>query len=87
MWVTCNTYYEGGTGSTMFRNQAVSLGLLSRISKLMVSVVKLSSGEEHGETVQILNRCILESSVDLQYVLIRDDDKVYERFVYTGPRG
>ena len=84
VWVTCNTYYETGDGPTMNRNQAVCAGLLSRISKIMVSVAKLSSGEEHGEVVQILNRCILESSVDLQYLLKKDDDTVYERFVKFG---
>ena len=86
VWVTCNAYYEEGSGPTISRNQAVCLGLLSRISKLMVSVVKLSSGVEHGETVQILNRCILESSVDLQYLLMKDDDTIYQRFVKFGLR-
>ena len=86
-WVTCNAYYETGDGPTMNRNQAVCAGFLSRISKIMVSVAKLSSGEEHGEVVQILNRCILESSVDLQYLLLKDDDAVYERFVKFGLKG
>ena len=87
VWVTCNAYYETGDGPTMNRNQAVCAGFLSRISKIMVSAAKLSSGEEHGEVVQILNRCILESSVDLQYLLKKDDDTVYERFVKFGLKG
>ena len=65
-------------------DQAVCAGFLSRISKIMVSVAKLSSGEEHGEVVPILNRCILESSVDLQYLLKKNDDAVFERFVKVG---
>ena len=68
----------------MNRNQAVCAGFRSRISKIMVSVAKLSSGEEHGEVVPILNRCILESSVDLQYLLKKNDDSVFERFVKVG---
>ena len=84
VWVTCNPYYETGDGPTMNRNQAVCAGFLSRISKIMVSVAKLSSGEEHGEVVPILNRCILESSVDLQYLLKKNDDAVFERFVKVG---
>ena len=87
VWVTCNAYYETGDGPTMNLNQAVCAGFLSRISKIMVSVAKLSSGEEHGEVVQILNRCILESSVDLQYLLLKDDDAMYERFVKFGLKG
>ena len=84
VWTTCNAYYESGNGFTITRNQAVCLGLLSRISKLMASVLKLSSDVEHGETVQILYRCILESSIDLQYLLKKDDDTVFERFVKVG---
>ena len=84
VWVTCNAYYDEGNGPTILRNQAVCLGLLSRISKLMASVLKLSSEVEHGETVQILYRCIPESSIDLQYLLKKDDDTVYEKFVKSG---
>ena len=84
VWVTCNAYYDEGNGPTILRNQAVCLGLLSRISKLMASVLKLSSEVEHGETVQILYRCIPESSIDLQYLLKKDDDTVYEKFVKAG---
>ena len=88
IWVTCNAYYENPSSTiNISRNQAVCIGLLSRISKLMSSVLKLSSGLEHGETVQILNRCILESSVDLQYLLMKNDDTVYERFIKTGLKG
>ena len=84
VWVTCNAYYDEGNGPTILRNQAVCLGLLSRISKLMASVLKLSSEVEHGETVLILYRCIPESSIDLQYLLKKDDDTVFERFIKVG---
>ena len=52
-----------------------------RISKLMFSVVKLTADIEHGETVEILNRCIIESVINLRYLLLKDDDNVYDRFV------
>ena len=86
-WITCNAFYEAADGFAMTRNQAACAGLLSRIAKIMVSVVKLSSGEEHGEVVQILNRCVIESSVDLQCLLIKNDATVYERFVKFGLKG
>ena len=66
------------------RNQAICAGLLVRVAKYMVSVVKLSADIEHGETVQALNRCIIESAVDLRYLLLKDDDEVYDRFVKTS---
>ena len=66
------------------RNQAICAGLLVRIAKYMVSAVKLSADIEHGETVQALNRCIIESAVNLRYLLLKDDDEVYDRFVKNG---
>ena len=66
------------------RNQAICAGLLVRISKYMSSVVKLSANMEHGEAVQALNRCIIESAVNLRFLLFVDDDAVYDRFVRTS---
>ena len=68
------------------RNQAICAGLLVRVSKLMISVVKLSSDIEHGETVQALNRCIIESIVNVRYLLLKDSEVVYDRFVKNGLR-
>ncbi len=80
--------YVGYPGDTLIlpRNQAICAGLLVRISKLMTSVVKLSSGIEHGETVQALNRCIIESLVNLRYLLLKDSDGLYDKFVKNGLR-
>ncbi len=63
------------------RNQAICVGLLVRISKYMLSVVKLSADIEHGEAVEALNRCIIESAVNLQYLLLKDEGAIYDRFV------
>ena len=68
------------------RNQAICAGLLVRIAKLMTSVIKLSSGNEHGETVQVLNRCIVESVINLRFLLLRDSDTIYEKFIKNGLR-
>lgn len=75
--------YFGDTADAikLKRNQAICAGLLVRIAKYMVSAVKLSADIEHGETVHALNRCIIESTVNLRYLLLKDDDEVYDRFV------
>ena len=75
--------YFGRYGDAMRlgRNQAICAGLLVRISKYMLSVVKLSAEVEHGESVQALNRCIIESAVNLRYLLLKNDENVYDRFV------
>lgn len=46
-------------------NYGVLIGLLSRMSRLMLSNIKLSSGALHGETTTILDRCINESAIKL----------------------
>ena len=66
------------------RNQAICAGLLVRMSKLMLSVAKLSASVEHGETIQALNRCILESAINLLYLLHKDDEGVYDKFVKSS---
>ena len=75
--------YFGCSGSLQKfdRNQAISSALLVRISKYMLSAYKLSTDIEHGETVEALNRCIIESTVNLRYLLLRDDEDIYDRFV------
>ncbi len=63
------------------RNQAICAGLLVRISKYMASIAKLSADNEHGETIQALNRCIIESAVNLRYLVLKNEEEVYDRFV------
>ena len=75
-----------GDAVKLERNQAICAGLLVRVSKLMTSVVKLSSGIEHGETVQVLNRCIIESVVNARYLMLKDSDTIYGKFVKNGLR-
>ena len=80
--VSSGAYFgHGGIEMKLDRNQAICAGLLVRISKYILSVIKLSSDIEHGETVQALNRCILESAVNLRYLLLKDDDAIYDKFV------
>ena len=72
---------HGGDSIAFDRNQAICAGLLVRIFKYMLSVAKLSADIEHGETVQALNRCIVESAVNLRYFLLKDEDATYDKFV------
>ena len=85
VWVTATARYQTeGDVRRLSRCQAVCVGLLSRVSKIMMSVLKLSSRGEHGGSVQILNRCIVESTVDLKFLLAKNDEELYERFVEIG---
>ncbi len=75
---------DQGEAVAFDRNQAICVGLLVRISKLMASVVKLSADIEHGETILALNRCIIESAVNVRYLLLKDDEGLYDKFVTSS---
>ncbi len=75
---------QQGKKPTFPRNQAICVGHLVKIAKFMASVTKLSDGEEHGETAIVLIRCIGEAAVNLQYLLIKNDDGLFDRFVEDG---
>jgi hypothetical protein len=63
------------------RNQAICAGLLIRISKFMLVITELSADGNRGEVVQALNRSILESAINLEFLVRTKEDKFYERFV------
>ena len=67
-------------------HQAVCGALLVRISKYMLSICKLGHGEEHGETMFALTRCVTESAINLQFLLSKNDPRYFERFVEDGLR-
>ena len=69
------------------RNQAICVGLLVRMSKFMLSVHSLAAGVGHNATIQALNRCILESAVNLRFLIakkIDNDNEAFDNFVASG---
>lgn len=63
------------------RDQAICAGLLIRISKFMLVVTELAADGNRGEVVHALNRSILESAVNLEFLVRTKDDKFFEQFV------
>jgi hypothetical protein len=63
------------------RNQAICAGLMVKISKFMVAVIQLSTGDDRGEIVLGLNRIIFESAVSLEFLVRSRDDKYFDQFV------
>ena len=50
----------------------------------MLSICKLGHGEEHGETMFALTRCVTESAINLQFLLSKNDPRYFERFIEDG---
>lgn len=65
---------------------AVLIGLLARCSRLMLSVVKMSASGVHGETVRILDRCIVESAVKLQWLCTSNKADKFARYMKDAIR-
>jgi hypothetical protein len=63
------------------RNQAISAGLLVRIGKFMLAVVQLTAETDRGEVVMVLNRCIAESSINLRFLICKNEERFYDQFV------
>lgn len=63
------------------RNQAICAGLIIRMGKFMTAVVQLSATEKRGEVVLALNRSILESAVNLEFLLRAGESQYFDRFV------
>lgn len=63
------------------RNQAICAGLLIRIMKFMVVVTQLSAEGNRSEVVIALTRCIMESAVNLEFLVHMNEDRFYDQFV------
>jgi len=63
------------------RNQAICAGLLVRIAKFMLVVTQLSATGNRAEVVSALNRSIMESAINLEFLIRANDDKYFDQFV------
>ena len=73
--------YESGD-KVLGRDQAVCAGLLVRIAKFMTAVMQLvSSKPNSADVVFALNRCIVESAVNMRFLAVRHEKRFYDQFV------
>lgn len=63
------------------RNQAICAGLMIRIAKFMLVVVQLSAKGNRCEVVAALNRSIMESAINLEFLIRANDDRYFDQFV------
>ncbi|MGB8013458.1 MAG: DUF5677 domain-containing protein [Terriglobales bacterium] len=63
------------------RNQAICAGLLVRMFKFMMAVIQLSYETSRGEVVLALSRSILESAINLEFLVRANDDRHFNDFV------
>lgn len=63
------------------RNQAACAGLMIRISQFMLVVTQLSATKNRVEVVHALNRSILESATNLEFLAAKNDAQCFDRQV------
>lgn len=67
------------------RSQAICCGLLVRLVKYMLCAdVVASSLHQSADVLMAINRCMLESAVNVMFLLVKDAPEVYEDFVKKG---
>jgi hypothetical protein len=65
----------------LLRNQAICSGFLVRIVKFMVAVIELSTKGNRGEVILALNRSIMESAINLEFLVRTKESKYFDQFV------
>ena len=73
------SYYD--KPPVMSRNQAILAGMITRIYKLMISILQLTVPDERGEVIMILQRCILETVINILFLIHHNDEELFDSFV------
>lgn len=64
------------------RDHAILVGMLIRIYKFMRSIAILTAGSPQSrEAVYALNRCVVETVINLYYLMLKDDPALFDDFV------
>ena len=66
------------------RNQAICAGLIIRISKFMMVVTQLSATKNRAEVVNALIRPIMESVINLEFLVGKTDNRFFDQFVKSS---
>lgn len=82
--VVCSHAYIVVTSEegVLSRNQAICAGLLVRITKFMTAVASLVSQDpERADVVFALNRSIMESATNLEFLVAKNEERFFDQFV------
>jgi len=82
----CNTLASVSRHSPAVRQMpalhyAILTGLLNRCSRLMLSNIRLSIMKKYGETTRLLDRCIVESAIIVQWLCHKESADYFKRYL------
>ena len=74
---------EDGINGGWLRNQAICASLIIRMAKFMLVVAELSAKRDRADIVAALNRSIMESAINLEFLAKASED-AFNRFVVSS---
>ncbi len=85
----CNTAASLLRESPAFRavppaHYAALTGMLNRCSRLMLANVHLTADGLFGETLVLISRCIMESTIKVRWLCLKDSVESFERYLADG---
>ena len=85
LYICCSVYPVRGEGPKTFpRNQAICVGSLVRIAKLMRATAELASQGSYREIIHGLSRSIADSVVTIRFLILKDQPALFDQFVESS---
>ena len=75
---------EDGTNVGWLRDQAICASLIIRMAKFMLVIVELSAKGDRADVIAALNRSIMESAINLEFLAKAFEDDAFNRFVVSS---
>lgn len=84
--ISCIEKNSPGVCQISNANYGVLIGLINRCSRLMLANAVLSSEGKFGETTKIIDRCILETAINVRWICKYSKNNSFERFLVSSLR-
>lgn len=63
---------------------AVLRGLINRSCRILLAMLKIATENKQGEIVMLLSRCLFESCTKLRWLILRDNEEMFLRYLADG---
>ena len=63
---------------------AVLRGLINRSCRILLAMLKIATENKQGEIVMLLSRCLFESCTKVRWLILRDNEEMFLRYLADG---
>ena len=82
--ISCIDRKSPGLNKISKSHYGILIGLMNRCSRLMLANAILSSEGKFGETTTIIDRCILESAINVRWICKYSKEHSFERYLASS---